>query len=69
MANKEKEISINKQVLHFTPDDSRVVTRFFTPGNSKRIENIFERIFLLSEEEAKKILDQTLKVFPSAIVT
>jgi hypothetical protein len=54
MANREKEISINKQVLHFTPDDSRVVTRFFTPGNSKRIENIFERIFLLSEEEAKK---------------
>jgi predicted GH43/DUF377 family glycosyl hydrolase len=63
MAKNNKSISINKQVLHFTPDESRVVTRFFTPGNSKRIENIFERIFLLPEKEAKQILNDTIKSF------
>ena len=63
MAKNSKPISINKQVLHFTPDDSRVVTRFFTPGNAKRVENIFERIFLLPEKEAKRILDETIKSF------
>jgi len=60
-----KIITIQKQLLHFTPDDSRVVTRFFTPGNSKRIENIFERIFLLSDEQASNILKRTISNFSS----
>ena len=63
MTNKILPIAVKKQLLHFTPDDSRVVTRFFTPGNLKRIENIFDRILLLSADEVKKILGLTLKNF------
>jgi predicted GH43/DUF377 family glycosyl hydrolase len=59
----DKSITINKQLLHFTPDESRVVTRFFTPGNKKRIENIFDRILLLSPKEADRILQDTIKSF------
>lgn len=63
MVKSNKSISIQKQLLHFTPDDSRVVTRFFTPGNSKRIENIFDRILLLSDQKTTQILDDTIKRF------
>jgi len=63
MAKNIELIPVKKQVLHFTPDDSRVVTRFFTPGNLKRIENIFDRILLLSDKEANQILNETIKNF------
>ncbi|RUT79794.1 glycoside hydrolase family 130 protein [Ancylomarina longa] len=63
MNSFRKTIKIQKQLLHFTPDDSRVVTRFFTPGNPKRIENIFERILLLTQKQAGDILQKTLKSF------
>jgi len=63
MSKKAEPISIKKQLLHFTPDDTRVVTRFFTPGNLKRIENIFDRILLLSPDELTRILTVTLNSF------
>lgn len=65
MKGTNQSISIKKQLLHFTPDDSRVVTRFFTPGNKTRIENIFDRILLLEPEQVSHILSKTLVSFES----
>lgn len=63
MTNRILPIAVKKQLLHFTPDDSRVVARFFTPGNLKRIESIFDRILILPNDEVKRILGITLKSF------
>ena len=58
MKIKTANIKIEREIVHFNPDDSRVVTRFFTPGNSKkRIEGIIERILSLSEKE--RLMKQT----------
>ncbi|MFA8437152.1 MAG: glycoside hydrolase family 130 protein [Marinifilaceae bacterium] len=65
MQIKQVPISINRQVLHFTPDESRVVTRFFTPGDKKRINNIFERILLLSHQQVQEILNEVIANFES----
>ena len=64
MKIKTANIKIEREIVHFNPDDSRVVTRFFTPGNSKkRIEGIIERILSLPDKEFKYILAQTIKNF------
>jgi len=64
MKIKTANIKIEREIVHFNPDDSRVVTRFFTPGNSKkRIEGIIERILSLPEKEIKHILAQTIENF------
>jgi len=57
-------IRIEREIMHFNPDDSRVVTRFFPPGeNKKRIEGIIDRILSLPEKEIKHILNQTIENF------
>ena len=64
MKIKTANIRIEREIVHFNPDDSRVVTRFFTPGdNKKRIEGIIERILSLPEKEIKNILTQTIDNF------
>ena len=64
MKIKTANIKIEREIVHFNPDDSRVVTRFFTPGNSKkRIEGIIERILSLPDKEFKYILAQTIENF------
>ena len=64
MKIKTANIRIEREIMHFNPDDSRVVTRFFTPGdNKKRIEGIIGRILSLPEKEIKHILAQTIENF------
>lgn len=64
MKIKTANIRVEREIVHFNPDDSRVVTRFFTPGdNKKRIEGIIERILSLPEKEIKHILAQTIENF------
>jgi len=36
MKIKTANIGIKREIVHFNPDDSRVVTRFFTPGDNKK---------------------------------
>ncbi len=56
-------INIRKELINFSPDDSRVITKFFTPGNNSREYNIISRVLTLSEDELKKILAQTIARF------
>ena len=64
MKIKTANIRIEREIMHFNPDDSRVVTRFFRPGdNKKRIDGIVDRILSLPEKEIKHILNQTIENF------
>jgi len=56
-------INIRKELINFRPDDSRVITKFFTPGNNNRIYNIVSRVLTLSEEQLETILTQTIERF------
>ena len=64
MKIRTANIRVEREIMHFSPDDSRVVTRFFPPGdNKKRIEGIIERILSLPEKEIKHILAQAIENF------
>lgn len=64
MKIKTANIRIEREIMNFNPDDSRVVTRFFTPGDyKKRIDGIIDRILSLPEKEIKHILTQTIENF------
>ena len=57
------DLSVRKELINFSPDDSRVITKFFTPGNNYRTYNIISRVLTLSEKQLEDILDQTIKRF------
>jgi len=62
----EKDCSsllLKKEPIHFNPDDSRVITKFFTPGDGDRIIKIISRVLSLPANELTKVLDVTLKSF------
>ncbi|MBC8490132.1 MAG: glycosidase [Bacteroidetes bacterium] len=59
---KSSPINVNKQGIRFAPDDSRVITKFYSP-NKKRIHHIINRILDLSDQEVSLILKQILKRF------
>jgi len=56
-------LSIERKRETFVCDSSRVITRFFAPGDEARTENIIERILSLSEEECSRELGRTFKDF------
>jgi len=64
MKIKTAKIGIEREIAHLIPDASRVVTRFFSPGDDKkRIEAIIKKILSLPENETKNILTQTVENF------
>ncbi|MBA7520434.1 4-O-beta-D-mannosyl-D-glucose phosphorylase [subsurface metagenome] len=64
MKIKTANIKVEKQAIHFSPDESRVVTRLFSPRNNKeRIEGIIKRILSLPEKNINHILAQTIENF------
>ena len=52
---------IRKNIV-FTPDSSRVVTRFFMSGD-QRTQDMVARIMVLNEVQVKQTLEQTLREF------
>jgi len=56
-------LSIERKRETFVCDSSRVITRFFAPGDEARTENIIERVLSLSEEECSRELGRTFKDF------
>lgn len=62
-------IPVHRSSLRFLPDSKRVITKPFTPGGKisqdgrTRIERILDRIFALSEDETKEILNTIRKRF------
>ena len=65
MAEDCNTIGINKELINFKPDNSRVITKFFTPGNNNRVYNIVSRVLTLSEDKLGSVLDETIKRFNS----
>lgn len=65
MGNKSDSLCIIRQPISFTPDSSRVITKFFYPGTENRIANIIQRILLLSKSKTSEILEETIDNFSS----
>jgi len=63
MAKDNKQIIICKELIDFKPDNSRVITKFFTPGSNNRIYNIIGRVLTLSENQLTTVLKETLTRF------
>ncbi|NNE76578.1 MAG: glycosidase, partial [Pricia sp.] len=55
-------ISVNRKDVHFIPDSSRVVARFFDNGE-QRTRNLVDRIMQLDDGEVNRELDHTLRDF------
>jgi len=58
-------LSIERKRETFVCDSSRVITRFFAPGDEARAERIIERVLSLSEVECSMELRRTFKDFSS----
>ncbi|MCP4248731.1 MAG: glycosidase [bacterium] len=59
----DRPLTVVRMPERFFSDDTRVITRPFVPGDSKRIEHIIERICSLSEKEARALLADVLANF------
>jgi len=60
---KLDSIQVDKQLIRFAPDDTRVITKLFSPGNNERIQKIINRVLGLNDEKLLEILEQTLRNF------
>ncbi len=56
-------ITVNRKAVRFNPDPTRVIARYYLPGGPDRGKKIIARVLELSEEEAMKTLNQTLRDF------
>ncbi len=63
MEYSKNVIKVSRQPMNFSPDNRRVVTRFFYPEDKERIIRIFDRINLLTDDETHKYLTQVLDNF------
>ena len=54
---------VNRKPIKWTSDKARVITRLFLPGDGDRIGKVARRVAQLSEEEAKRLLDETRAQF------
>ncbi len=62
MEIQSSPVKVHREDLSLDPDYTKVITRFFYPGD-KRKEHIVERIMRLADNEVEAILDQTIKNF------
>jgi len=64
MTDNENGINLIKLNHEFVPDGSRVITRYFYPGNNhERAARIMERICSLAEKKVEELLSDTLTLF------
>ena len=63
MKKNNSKILIKRELIDFSPDNSRVITKFFTPGNDNRIMNIVSRVLTLPPDRITEILDETIIKF------
>ncbi|HEX5169683.1 MAG TPA: glycoside hydrolase family 130 protein [Cyclobacteriaceae bacterium] len=57
-------VSVTRKNVKFTPDSSRVITRYFT-NSDNRTQKIVSRLMSLSEKEVSFALEHTLREFAS----
>ena len=58
-----QKISVNRRETKFSSDPSRIINKFYYPGNKRRIKNIINRVLNLSEENVTNLLQQILYNF------
>ena len=54
---------VTRLPLRLTPDSSRVITRFFNPGDLKRSRDIIERVLTFPEHEIEERLAELERTF------
>ena len=76
IASGRLNLSMNTHSIHVTrtptilkPDQSRVLLRPFSPGDSERVGRIIARIMSLAEDEVGPLLEEILAEFSHAIRT
>jgi predicted GH43/DUF377 family glycosyl hydrolase len=57
------KIPVSRKEITLYPDPSRVITRFFMPGEPDRARSIIEHVVALEEERAGELLDEVLRRF------
>ena len=58
-----QNIKVNRRETKFVSDPSRVINKFYYPGNERRARNIINRVQNLPESTAANILEQILSRF------
>ena len=58
-----ENIKVNRRDTKFSSDPSRVINKFYYPGNARRAENIINRVLSLSNYSVTKLLEQILSNF------
>ena len=54
---------VTRRPVRFTGDQSRVIVRPFMPGGANRIEKIIRRVLAMSDEDARRLLEETRQRF------
>jgi len=58
-----QNINVKRRETNFSSDSSRVINKFYYPGNKRRAKNIINRVLALSEESVKNLLQEVLYNF------
>jgi len=58
-----QKINVKRRETKFSSDSSRVINKFYYPGNKRRSKNIINRVLELSEERVNNILEEVLYNF------
>jgi len=58
-----QKIKVKRRETKFVSDPSRVINKFYYPGNEQRARNIIDRVLNLSEDTALNLLEQILSSF------
>jgi transcriptional regulator with GAF, ATPase, and Fis domain len=58
-----QKISVNRRETKFSSDPSRIIIKFYFPGNKRRIKSIINRVLKLSEENVTNLLHEILYNF------
>jgi len=58
-----QNIKVNRKKTRFSSDPSRVINKFYYPGNERRAKNIINRVLNLSDFSVKNLLEQILSNF------
>ncbi len=56
-------VSVTRLPLRITPDPSRVITRFFLPGDKNRVRDIIARSLSVPEGEIETLANELIRTF------
>jgi predicted GH43/DUF377 family glycosyl hydrolase len=58
-----QKIEVKRRETRFTSDPSRVINKFYYPGNKRRAKNIINRVLNLSDDSVTNLLEEILYNF------